>query len=69
MKFQMLIKAKMLKNIDFSCFQTEMLINVNMPTIVDVLIFMSMIKFMLSRAEYGKFYNRGARTLCPYFCL
>ena len=60
-KFQMLIKTIMLKNKDFSCFQTLtvdvvfiMLINVKMPTIVGILTFMSRINFMLSRVEHEK---------------
>ena len=40
MKFQLLIKAKMLKNNDFSCWQTLsvfiLLINDKMPTIVGI---------------------------------
>ena len=52
MKFQLLITTKMLKNIDFSCFKLSdvvfiMLMNVKMPTIVDILTFMSMINCML----------------------
>ena len=47
------IKAKLLKNQDFSCFQTLnvviiMLINAKMPTIVCILTFMSMINFVFS---------------------
>ena len=45
-KFQLLIKNKMLKNKDFSCFSDVlfiMLINVKMPTSVGLLTFMSMI--------------------------
>ena len=33
MRFQLLIKTKMLKNKDFSCFQTLLVIYVKMPTI------------------------------------
>ena len=48
-KFQ-LIKTKMLKNKDFSCFQTDvifiMLIDVKMPTIMPT--FVSRINLMLS---------------------
>ena len=49
MKFQQLIKTKFLKKKDFSWFQTlfVMLINVKMPTIVGILMFMSMINFVL----------------------
>ena len=52
-EFQMLITTKVIKNKDFSCFQTLicciiMLINVKMPNIVGILTFMSMINFMLS---------------------
>ena len=53
MKFQLLVKSKMLNNTGSSCFQTLrfvfiMLINVNMPTVVGILTFMSMINFILS---------------------
>ena len=53
MKFQLLIKTKMSKYIDSSCFQLSdvvfiMLINVEMPTTVCIFTFMSMINFMLS---------------------
>ena len=54
MKFQLLIKGKMLKNIKiFLALKLSdavfiMLINVNMPTIVGILTFMSRINFMLS---------------------
>ena len=51
MKFQLLIKTKMLKNKDFALSNSEavfiMLINVRMPTIVGILTFMSMTHFML----------------------
>ena len=53
MKFQLLMKTKILKNKDIffsKLFDIVfiMLINVKMPTIVGILPFMSMIKFMLS---------------------
>ena len=53
MKFQLLIKTKMLKIKDFLAFKLWnvvfiMLINVKMPTIVGILTFMSMIKLTLS---------------------
>ena len=53
MKFQLLIKAKMLKNENFLAFLLSdgvviMLINVKMATIVAILTFMSLKKFMLS---------------------
>ena len=50
MEFQLLTKTKMLKNKDvcFSDVVIIMLINVKMPTIVGILISMSMITFMLS---------------------
>ena len=53
MKFELLMKAKMLTNNDFSCFQTLrclliMIIYVQMPTIVGILTFMSMMIFMFS---------------------
>ena len=50
MKFQLLIKTKMLKNKDFFLLSNSqmlvliILINVKMPTIVGILTFMSMIK-------------------------
>ena len=51
MKFQQLMKTKMLENKDCTSFQTLfktyvvfiMLINVKMPTVVGILTFMSMI--------------------------
>ena len=51
--FQLLIKTKMLKNKDLSCFTTPqavfiLLINVKMPTTVGNLTFMSRINFMFS---------------------
>ena len=57
-KFQLLITTKMLKK-DFSCFQTLKCViyhanMVKMPTIVCMLAFMSMIKFMISLVEQGK---------------
>ena len=64
MKFQLLIKTKIPQNNDFSfAFSLSdvvfiMLINVKMPTIVDILLFMSMINFVLSWA-WKKFYNLG----------
>ena len=53
------ISTKMLKNKDFLAFKLSdvvfiMLIIVKMPTIVGILIFMSMISFMLSWVEYEK---------------
>ena len=53
MKFQLSIKTKMLKSIDFSCFKLSdvvfiLLINVEMPKIVGLLAFMSRIDIMLS---------------------
>ena len=60
MKFQVLMKPKMLKSTDFSCFQTLryciyiMLINVKMSIIVDILTFMRKINFVLSRVENAK---------------
>ena len=41
-----------------------MLINVKMPTIVDILTFMSMINSVLGRVEHEKFYNLRARLDC-----
>ena len=53
MEFQMLIKSKLLKSKDFSCFQMLRYRiyhahKIKMPTIVGILTFMSMINFMLS---------------------
>ena len=53
MKFQLLIKAKMMKNqknlaIKFSDAVFIMLINVKMPTILGILTFMYMLNLMLS---------------------
>ena len=47
---------------EVSCYVVFiMLINVKMPTIVDILTFMSTINFVLSWVEYEKkFYNLGA---------
>ena len=52
-ELQMLIKTKMLKNKDFLAFMLSdfafmLLINVKMPTIVGILMFMSRINFILS---------------------
>ena len=52
-KFQLLIKTKIHTNEEVSCCSLSdvvffMLINVKMPTIVGILIFMSRIHFMLS---------------------
>ena len=64
MKFQLLIKLKILKNI-FLAFKLSyvafiMLINVEMPTIVSISTFMSMMISMLSSFEHKKkFYNLG----------
>ena len=60
MKFQRLIKTKMLKNIKLflalklSDVVVILKINVKMPTIVGILTFMSRIKFMLSWVEHEK---------------
>ena len=56
MKFQLLIKTKMVKNKDFLAFKLSdvvfvMLINVKVSTIVGILTSMSIIKFML-RSEH-----------------
>ena len=52
-------KTKLLYNKDFSCFQLSdgvfiMLINVKMPTIVNILTFMSMIKFRSAELSMKK---------------
>ena len=57
-KFQLLITTQMLKNKDFSCFQTLKCVIyhakiVKMPTIVCILAFMSMMKFKISLVEHG----------------
>ena len=59
MNFQLLIKTKLLKIKLFLVTNSQivvfiMLINVKMPTIVDILTFMSMINFMLKSVEYEK---------------
>ena len=60
MKFQLILKTKMLKKIKtFIAFKLSdvvliMLIKVKMPTIVDILTFMSMINFRLSSVEHEK---------------
>ena len=66
MKFQLLIKTNIPTNQKVSALilldvALIMLINVNMPTIIDILTFMSRINFMLSRVEHKKFYILGAR--------
>ena len=59
MKFQLLIKTKMLKIKILLAFKLSdvvfiMLINVKLPTIVSILTFMSMIHFMFSCVEHKK---------------
>ena len=58
MKFQLLIKTKMLKNKNFSCFiklsDAVFILLINVKTIVGILTFMCGIKFMLSWVEYEK---------------
>ena len=59
MKFQLLIKAKMLKIMIFLAYKLLvsvfiLLINVKMPTTIGILTFMSGINFMLSSAEHEK---------------
>ena len=59
MKFQLLIKPKMLKIRNYLAFNFSdvvliMLINIKRPIIVDILTFMSMIHLMLSRVEHDK---------------
>ena len=54
MKFQLLIKTKMLKNKDFSCFKTLLLINDKMPSIVGTLTYMNRLNFVLSLFEHEK---------------
>ena len=61
MKFQLLIKIKILKNKDCSCFKTRRCFffiypakNAKMPTTVGILTFMSWINFMVSWVEHEK---------------
>ena len=59
MKFQKLIKGRMVRNKDFSCFKLSdgvfiLLINVKMPKIVGISTFMSRINFVLSSVEHEK---------------
>ena len=61
MNFQLLIKAKLLKNKTFLAFKLSnvvfnMLINVKLPTIVGILTVMSIINF---HAQLIKKYNLG----------
>ena len=62
-KIKLLIRTKMLKKSLFAFKLSDvgfmMLINVEMPTIVDILTFMSMIKSMSSLVEYGNIYYLG----------
>ena len=58
-KFQLLIKTKLLKNANFLAFKLSnvafsMLINVKMPTLVGILTFISMLNFVLSWIEHEK---------------
>ena len=82
MKFQMLIKTKMLIKTTFAFKLLDavliMLINVKMPTILGILTSMSRINFMLSWVEHEKkFYNLKAWLFtlivfllqCEYLCL
>ena len=57
MKFQFLIKTKMLKIKTFLVFKlsdavSTMLINIKMPTIVGISTLMSMLNFLLNRVEH-----------------
>ena len=76
-KLQLLINTKMMKNETFLAYQLSdilfiMLINVKMPTIVDILTFMSITKSMLFRDELKTFITseRGLCLIpdfeCPY---
>ena len=67
-KFQLLIKGKMMKNNDLSCFKLSdivfiLLINVKMTTIVGILTFMSRMIFVLSWVEYQKSFITSATVL------
>ena len=71
MKFQLLIKAEILKNKEFSCFQTHRSCiyyanNVKMPTIVGVLTFMSMLNFMSVELCMNFFYNLRTKLSHTY---
>ena len=56
-------KTKILTNLNLSDVVFILLINVKMPTIVDILTFMSRINIVLSSVEYEKkFYNPRAWT-------
>ena len=69
MKFQLLIKNKMLKRKIFHAFKLLdlvfiILINVKMTTNFGILTFTSMINSILSRVEHEKiFYNLQARSV------
>ena len=65
---QLLIKGEIMKNRDFSCYKTHrccvfiMLINVKMPTIADILTFMSRINFLFILDNHGKsFITSGSK--------
>ena len=63
MKFQLLIKTKMLKNKNVTAFKLSkvvsiMLIKIKMSTIVGILTYM-----MLSRVEHEKVYNTKAKSI------
>ena len=61
----------MLKNKDFKLSEAVfiMLINVKMPTIVDILTFMSMINFMINQVEHvKKLYKLWARSIHTLLC-
>ena len=66
MKFQLLIKAKMLKNNDFSCYQTFSWSIYPANKIVGILTFMSWINFVLSCVEHeNSFITLGLMTDHP----
>ena len=67
-KFQLLIKTKMVKNKDFSCFQTLRccIYHANkckIPTTVGILTFMSMINLCSVEVSMKRFYNLKAYSL------
>ena len=71
-KFQLLIKTNIPTNKEVSALSLLdvaliMLINVNMPTIIDILIFMSRINFVLSRVEHKKVLYPWCQV-CLFYC-
>ena len=68
MKVNQFINAKIAKLMEFSGSNHQsqsfiLLINVKMPTIVNILTFMSRINFMLSLVEHEKSFTSSRQTL------